>query len=89
MYTQYKEQKNAPLDRSRGKTRQIAGQFEVALATLRVLAELKLASEKDVYVFEELAENMLALNQPAAPKPTSRWPTPSFHTTLRKVASDK
>jgi tetratricopeptide (TPR) repeat protein len=43
------------------------GQFEAALATQReLLAELELASEKDGYVFQELAENLLALNQPAA-----------------------
>jgi tetratricopeptide (TPR) repeat protein len=43
------------------------GQFEAALAIQReLLAELERAGEKDVYVFEELAENLLALNQPAA-----------------------
>ncbi len=43
------------------------GQFEAALATQReLLAELELAGEKDGYVFQELAENLLALNQPAA-----------------------
>jgi tetratricopeptide (TPR) repeat protein len=43
------------------------GQFEAALATQReLLAELELAGAKDGYVFKELAENLLALNQPAA-----------------------
>jgi tetratricopeptide (TPR) repeat protein len=43
------------------------GQFEAALATQReLLAELELAGEKDGYVFEELAENLLALKQPNA-----------------------
>ncbi len=43
------------------------GQFKAALATQReLLAELELVGEKDEYVFEELAENLLALNQPAA-----------------------
>jgi tetratricopeptide (TPR) repeat protein len=43
------------------------GEFEAALATQReLLTELELAGEKDGYVFEELAENLLALNQPAA-----------------------
>jgi tetratricopeptide (TPR) repeat protein len=43
------------------------GQFEIALAAQReLLAELEHVGEKDGYVFEELAENLLALNQPAA-----------------------
>jgi tetratricopeptide (TPR) repeat protein len=40
------------------------GQFEAALATQReLLAELERAGEQDVYVFEELAENLLALKE--------------------------
>jgi tetratricopeptide (TPR) repeat protein len=43
------------------------GQFEAALAAQRkLLAELQLAGKKDGYVFQELAENLLALNQPKA-----------------------
>jgi tetratricopeptide (TPR) repeat protein len=43
------------------------GQFAAALATQReLLAELERVGKKDGYVFEELAENLLALNQPAA-----------------------
>ena len=43
------------------------GQFETALATQReLLTELERVGENDVYVFEELAENLLALNQPEA-----------------------
>ena len=41
------------------------GQFEVALATQReLLIELERMGGKDGYVFEEIAENLLALNQP-------------------------
>jgi tetratricopeptide (TPR) repeat protein len=43
------------------------GRYEEALAIQReLLAELEQAGEKDVYVLEELAENLLALNQPTA-----------------------
>ena len=43
------------------------GRFEAALNIQReLLTELEQTGEKDVYVFEELAENLLALNQPAA-----------------------
>jgi tetratricopeptide (TPR) repeat protein len=41
------------------------GQFEAALATQReLLIELERTGGKDGYVFEEIAENLLALNQP-------------------------
>jgi tetratricopeptide (TPR) repeat protein len=46
------------------------GQFEVALATQReLLAELEASGGQDGYVFEELAENLLALGQPDAAQP--------------------
>jgi tetratricopeptide (TPR) repeat protein len=62
------------------------GQFEAALATQReLLAELELAGEKDGYVFEELAENLLALNQPTAAQTYFAL----AHAELRKVTSDE
>ena len=46
------------------------GQFEDALATQReLLAELEAAGGRDGYMFEELAENLLALGQAGAAQP--------------------
>jgi tetratricopeptide (TPR) repeat protein len=58
------------------------GQFETALATQReLLAELERTGEKDSYVAEEIAENLLALNRPEAAEP--------FFTLARTGARDE